>query len=421
MSLPDARGARPPFAMLVAVTALGPLALNIIMPSMPGLPDVFQSDYATVQLTLSVYLIGFAVSQLAYGPLSDRFGRRPVMLAGLSVFVLASVVCLAAPTVEVLIAGRLLQGMGSCAGMVLARAIVRDMHDRERSATLIAYITMAMVVAPMLAPLIGGYLDEWVGWWASFLFTAVAGVAVLATAVVALHETNHNPQPMPGIGGLLVGFRRLLAMPVFTGYAVQTAVTSAAFFGFLGGAPYVIVEIMDRPPREYGLYFLTNAAGYMLGNLVAGKASARIGIDRMIGYGVCLSLAAALVMVALALQGMVTPMAVFAPMVLFAVGNGFSIPTGVAGAVSVNPKLAGTASGLAGFLQMGLGAAASAVVGHLVESASTQLPLVASMATTSALAVVAWLGTLWAIRRTASVGAATDTATEWAGGAGRDS
>lgn len=401
MSGAGAGGARPPLAILVAVTALGPLALNIIMPSMPGLQTVFHADYGTVQLTLSLYLVGFAVSQLVYGPLSDRFGRRPVLLCGLALFVAANLLCLAAPTIEVLIAGRLLQAVGGCAGMVLSRAIIRDMHSRERSATVIAYLTMAMVVAPMLAPLLGGYLDEWFGWWASFLFTAAAGAVVLAIAVGRLVETRHPSAAPGGAAGVIAGFRRLLTMPVFAGYAVQTGMTSAGFFAFLGGAPFVIVEIMHRPKSEYGLYFVLSAVGYMAGNFATGRLSARVGIDRLIGTGACLSLAASSLMVALALAGVVTPMALFGPMTLFALGNGLSIPSGLAGVVSVDPHLAGTASGCAGFLQMGLGAVASSVVGHLVATSDNQLPLAAAMALTSALAVMAWLGTLWAVRRSA--------------------
>ncbi len=381
----------PPIAILVAVSALGPLALQIVMPSMPGLTAAFGTDYATVQLTLSVYMGGLAVSHLIYGPLSDRYGRRPLLLAGLGLFMVGTLVCLLAPTITVLILGRLVQAVGACAGLVLARAIVRDMYDRERSASLIGYITMAFVVAPMLAPAIGGYLDEVLGWRASFALVGVVGAAVLALSLGLLHETNHERQPMPGLAGMVESYRTLFAVPVFRGYAALTAFITAGFFGFLGGAPYVMVSIMDRPPSEYGLYFMVNASGYMLGNYLAGRLSERLGVDRMIGLGVAVSMLGAVKLLALALAGMVEPIALFAPMTVLAIGNGMALPNGMAGAVSVNPRLAGAASGVSGCLQMGVGALSGMVVGVLVPGAASQLPMAAVIFGMTVLAMLSYL------------------------------
>ncbi|MEE8271123.1 MAG: multidrug effflux MFS transporter [Alphaproteobacteria bacterium] len=390
---------KPPIAILVAVSAVGPLALNIFMPSMPGLPAIFDTDYATVQLTLSLFLIGLAVAQLAYGPLSDRFGRRPPLLVGMLLFILGSAVGLLATSIATVIVGRIIQAIGGCAGLVLARAIVRDLYDRNRSASVIAYITMAMVVVPMLAPLIGGFLDDWFGWRSNFWFVGGFAAVVTAFALLLLHESNHRRTSLPGIGGMIVSYRRLLRSPVFRGYAFMTTFSSAGFFAFLGGAPYVMIELMGRSPSEYGLYFIMSAVGYMAGNFMSGRGSVRLGIDRMIGMGVGFSLLGGLTMLALALVGFMTPMALFGPMVLYAIGNGLTIPNGIAGAISVHPRIAGAASGLAGFLQMAIGAGASALVGHLV--AESQLPLAVMIFSAALCAMFAHLFTLLANRRTA--------------------
>lgn len=375
--------------MLVAVSALGPLALNIFMPAMPNLKDAFATDYGTIQLTLSLYLAGLAASQLVYGPLSDRYGRRPMLLAGLVLFVIGSAGGLAAAGIGQLIAARLVQAVGGCAGLVLGRAMVRDLYSRERAAGMIAYMTMAMVVAPMLAPLLGGYLTEWFGWRSTLVFTVAAGAAVLALAVPLLRETNHDRQPLPGIGGMLSSYRALLRVPAFRCYAFQISFSTAGFFAFLGGAPYVVIDLMGRSPAEYGLYFALGAAGYMVGNFLAGRHSARLGIDRMIGIGVIVSLAATATMLVLALAGVDHPLALFLPLTAFALGNGMSLPNGLAGAISVNPRIAGAASGLAGFLQMGAGTLASIVAGVIVLHGAAAMILV--MLTASALAVYFWV------------------------------
>ena len=377
--------------MLVAVSAVGPLALNIFMPSMPRLPEVFGTDYGTVQLTLGLYLVGLAVAQLAYGPLSDRFGRRPLLLGGLGLFLAGAVAGALSVSIEMLIASRVIQAVGGCAGLVLARAIVRDLFDRERSASVISYITAAMVTAPMIAPLLGGYLDDWLGWRSSFLAVGAFGAVVTLFAVALLHESNFDRQPLPGLRGLAESYGDLLRSPVFRGYALLTSFASAGFFAFLGGAPYVVIELMDRPPSEYGWYFALSACGYLSGNLFSGRMSMRLGIDRMIGLGLMLNLAGALLMLAWWAMGPMVPMALFGPMMLSAVGNGLNIPNGTAGAISVNPRRAGAASGLTGFLQMSVGAAGSALVGHLITDSQLPLALAMLSATVVGLALYARL------------------------------
>jgi DHA1 family bicyclomycin/chloramphenicol resistance-like MFS transporter len=377
---------QPPFALLAALTALGPLAQNIFIPSLPALPDVFDAGYGAVQLTLSLFFLGFAVAQLAYGPLADRFGRRPTMLAGLALFCLGTLMCLAANALWVLIVGRFVQAVGGCAGMVLTRAVIRDVHDRETAASVIAYVVMAMVVAPMFAPLIGGVLEEWVGWRGGFAVTGAVGLVVLVAAAATLNETIPARRPLPGLGGTARTYARLLGQPALRAYVGNAAFLTAGFFAFLGGAPYVIVDAMGRPPSEYGLYFVIPAVAYMGANFLAGRISARVGVDRMVALGSAASLAGAALMLAVALAGGFHPLAVFLPMILFSAGNGLGLPNAMAGAVSVDPSYAGTASGLLGFVQMAVGALWSAMAG--AAATDSQLPLAALMTAAAALAVL---------------------------------
>ncbi len=349
MTFAAAEPVRPSYAILIAISAVGPLALNIFMPSMPGLQLEFGVTYGVVQLTLTLYLIGMAVCQLVYGPMSDRVGRRPMLLGGLAVFVAASLMAAVAPTIEVLIAARLLQALGGAAGIVLARAMVRDVFDRETSASVISYITMAFVVAPMIAPALGGLLDQHLGWRWDFWLLAGLGAIVLAAAWRFLPET-HVTRNNAGTGmGLISGAARLFALPRFRGYTLVLAFTSAVFFAFLGGAPHIMMDVLKRTPMEYGAWFVTMSAGYMLGNFVSGRFTRRLGIDRMIMTGCAITTAGGLLCFAAAITGMLSPATLFLPMCLAALGNGLTIPNGTAGAISVDPRLTGAAAGWSGF------------------------------------------------------------------------
>ncbi len=364
--MPDAPAKPTPtpilFALLIAMSAVGPLALNIFIPSMPGLQAHFGVSYGVVQFTLTLYLLGMAICQLFYGPLSDRFGRRPMVLVALAIFVAASLMAALATSIHVLIAARLLQAIGGAGGIVLARTIVRDLFDRERSASVIGYITMAFVLAPMVAPSIGGFLDTFASWRASFWLLAVLGGAVLAAAWMALPETNLERSTSASLVSA-ASFSHLLGIRRFRGYTLTLALASSVFFSFLAGAPYVTIVLLERTPLEYGIWFLLISLGYMVGNFLTGRYSQAVGIDRMISIGNLLTCAGGLVCLVTALVGLLSPLTVFLPMALAAFGNGLTIPNGTAGAISVDQRMVGTAAGVSGFLQMGFGAAASQFVG----------------------------------------------------------
>lgn len=373
--------------LLIAATALGPLSLNMFIPSMPGLQEAFDADYGTVQLVLTLYLAGLAGAQLVHGPLSDRFGRRPVMLGGLALHLLGTLACLLAPTIGWLIAGRLVQAVGGCVGMVVGRAIVRDRFDREHTASMLAYITMAMMAAPMLGPTLGGFLDVWFGWQATFVFLLMAGGLLTAAVWRWLPETLAGTGKAGGLGTILPDFRRLLGERLFCGYSLQIACTALSFMAFLGGAPYVTSRLLGRPPSDYGLFFIPVAFCYMVANFVAARISPRVGIDRMISMGVAITVTGATAGAVLHLAGLLSPATVFGPMAVMAFGHGFCIPNGFAGSVSVDARLAGAAAGLTGFLQMAIGAAASFLVGSLM--AQSAAPMVYTMLAGTLLAAVA--------------------------------
>ena len=363
------------FAIIIAATALGPLSLNIFVPSMPGLQDAFGVNYGTAQLTLIFYMIGLAGAQLVHGPLSDRFGRRPVMIAGLSLHLVGSIGCLLAPTIGVLIGARLVQAVGGCVGMVVGRAIIRDLFDRRRTASLLAYVTMAMVVAPMVAPALGGLLDVWQGWRASFVFVLACGVLVAAAVVRWLPETLHASASIGGIATIPGDFARLLKIRRFCGYGFQIGCTSITFFTFVGAAPYVTVELLGGTPSDYGLFFMPIAGSYMCANFLSARITMRAGVDRMITVGCAVILLATGTQFALIASGYVSLPVMFGCMAACSFGHGFAIPNGLAGAVSVDPNRAGSAAGLSGALQMGAGALSSFIVGFMLDDSA--LPMAA--------------------------------------------
>ena len=377
---------RPSLAILIGLAAIGPLAQSILIPSLPGLQQVFATDYATVQYLLTLSLLGIAFAQLVYGPVSDRYGRRPALLGGGLIFLAGSLACIFAPDIETLIALRLVQAVGGCAGIVLASAVLRDLYERERVASMLAYVTMGMVVAPMIAPTIGGFLEEWFGWWANFAFVGIIGAGILGLALATFHETNYARLPLSDPLDIGLAFGRLLAIPTFLSYALVNAFSLAMFFGFLAGAPYVMIELMGRSPSEYGLYFILVSGAFMAGNFISARVSPRFGIDRMIWTGTSLMLLGMIGLFAVTASDRLTPALLFGLPTLMALGNGLTMANGMAGAVSVNPRAAGTAAGLVGFMQMSLAAVASFIVGVLIDD--NAMPLVAVMLISASLALV---------------------------------
>jgi MFS transporter, DHA1 family, multidrug resistance protein len=374
-------------ALLAGVTALAPFSLQIFLPALPAIQSSFAVSTGVAQLALSLSILANAVANLAYGTLSDRFGRRPVLLVGLVAFIVGSLGCALAPTIHLLVVGRIVQSIGGAAGMVLARAIVRDLYDRDRSASIIAYLTTVMVVAPMLAPTVGAVLIDVADWRAIFFTTTGVGVLLLWQIAIRLGETR--PQASDRVGGPPAGAATLLRSGPFWSYVLQSTFGISVFFSFIAGAPYFMINVLGRSATEYGLWFMLVSAAFMTGNLVAGRISGRIGLDRMVLAGSLLAVAGAVLAFALLRSGLWAPLALFGPLMAVALGNGFSVPNAQAGAVSVEPLLAGTASGIAGFSQMFMAALASQAVGMLQDG--TPYPMAAFMVGCAALSLAGFV------------------------------
>jgi DHA1 family bicyclomycin/chloramphenicol resistance-like MFS transporter len=398
-SASEASPQRPPtpwrlLALLVTMSSIGPTALTILVPAVPVMAVELSTSPDVLQLTVSLYLVCLAVAQLLLGTLSDRFGRRPVIIAGLSLTALTSLAAIAATSVTVLIVVRSLQAFGASTGQVIGRAMVRDLYERERAAAMIAWVTMAVVVAPIFAPLAGGLLAEAFGWPSIFVFLAAWSVLVVIWAMRSLPETR---RPSSAHGRTHVGAetRMLLGSPLFIGYVLTASLGCGAFFVFLGGSSYVVVDVMKRSPIESGVWLAVTSIGYMLGNYGAARASQRFGVPAMVKWGLIIEvLGTALTAVFAAVVPDAGPALIFLPQLVIQFGNGVLLPNAIAGAVSVRPQAAGTASGVVGFAQMAFGAVAAQGVTyvHTLVGATTALPLSLSMLFFAAIALAAYYG-----------------------------
>lgn len=392
-------GAGPLLALLMAMTAIGPLSLNILVPATPGLVATLNTDPATVQLTVSLYLLGLAVSQLALGPLSDRFGRRPVVICGLLITVVSSFVALFASSIGEIILARTIQAFGASTGLVIGRAIIRDLYDRERAASMIGWVATVMVVAPMVTPLIGGVLDTAFGWEATFVFVGIYALLVLIWAWFSLRETRPDHVTSGGLRFLANEARALFQSRAFNAYVLAATLGSATFFAFLGGSPHVVIGLMGESSAVYGAWFILTAFGYMMGNLMAANLSPRFGVDNMIWAGLCFELLGAVLTILIVwLFPHGGPATIFPTQFLVSFGNGTLLPNAIAGSVSVRPQAAGTASGIVGCAQMAVGALAAQGTSWIAAGSTTAMP----MAVTILLIGLAAMGSYALLMRRAS-------------------
>ncbi len=370
---------------LILIAGVSALSMNVFLPSLPKMTVYFDTEYRLIQLSVSAYLLCNAILQIIVGPISDRYGRRPVILYGFALFALATLGCIYAQTVEVFLAFRMLQGV-VVVGIVLSRAVVRDMVPQDQAASMIGYVTMGMAIVPMIGPAIGGLLDEAFGWQANFWLLFALGLATLWVCWRDMGETA--TERSTSFAAQFRQYPELLMSRRFWGYCLAAAFGAGAFFAYLGGAPYVGSEVYALEPGTLGIYFGAPALGYFLGNWVSGRYSVRYGINRLIVVGTVLTSMGLAVSLMLFYAGVGSVNIFFGFMTFVGLGNGLVMPNANAGLLSVRPHLAGSASGLGGAIMIGGGAALSALAGALLQPGRGAYPLLWIMFLSSTMAVI---------------------------------
>ncbi len=372
--------------LLAAVSALGPVGMQILLPALPVIKQKFYVTNDVAQLTLSLSMLAIAIGTLVYGPLSDKFGRKRVMLVGIVITIFGSIVCFVADSIMLLISGRFIQAFGGAVGLVLARAIVRDVYGPEEAARVIATLVMVMVVLPMMSPALGGELMQRFGFESVFIVIAFASAIAFVFLFLWLPETLAKPVPFEGVKSMLMTFSKLFASRVFCGYAFCVTFVSVVFFSFISAAPEIMVSVLKRPPTEYGYYFIMIPAGFMTGNYVARHYGRTISIDNMIAIGASIGVFGIVLALLLQTLGMSSPVALFLPIALAVFGNGITLPNAQAAAINEFPEYAGTASGLTGFLQMAVSSIAAQAVALIFNG--TVYPLLGLMLVASIISLL---------------------------------
>lgn len=375
-------------ALLSGASALGPASMQILLPALPVIREDFDVSTGIAQLTLSLSMLSIAIATLVYGPVSDRYGRKPTLIVGTLITLAGSLFCLVAPTVQLLILGRIVQAFGGAVGLVVARAIVRDVYGPQESAKIISTLVMVMVVIPMLSPALGGELMTLFGWRSVFVIIAVFSTLMLVIMQLRLPETLAEPAPFEGVSGMFRTFQTLLQSRVFRGYAFSVAFVSVVFFSFISAAPEIMVSVLRRPATEYGYYFIMIPAGFMAGNYLSRRYGGHLGIYRIIDLGSKISLLGISLTLLLQISGLRHPIFLFFPIAIAIFGNGLTLPNAQAGAINEFPRNAGSASGLTGFLQMGLSSVAAQLVAIIYNG--TVYPLLLLMFVASTLSLLSF-------------------------------
>jgi DHA1 family bicyclomycin/chloramphenicol resistance-like MFS transporter len=386
--------------LLGALIAIAPLAMDIYLASMPSMTRSLAATPEQVQLTLSLYMYGWGLSQLFVGPLTDRFGRRSALIAGLLLFVAASVACALSREIHALIAARIAQAVGMAAVAVVPRAVVRDLYSGEQAARILSLMGIVLGIAPIVAPIIGSHLHVWFGWQANFVFVAAYGTIALGCVVVALPETiraRNARATAPDV--VLAGFRRLLKSRTYIGYMLVAAFSSSGLFAFLAGSAFVFVSVIGTGEEGFGYLFGAVMLGNITGAAIGSRLVTRLGIDRMLGYSTTLMLFAGALLAALAWARVSHPLAVVAPMFLFMIALMTTMPQATAGGLSAFPEIAGSAASLLLFCQFVLASTAALVVGMTFDGTGRPMATVIAVATLLAFAAFRIL-----VRRRAATG-----------------
>ena len=379
-------------ALLAALSAVAPLTTDMYLPSLPNIAQQLSASTAQVQLTISAYLIGFALGQIFYGPLSDRHGRKPVLLCAVALYCVASLVCALSTSVEMLIVARFAQALGGFGGVVLARAIVRDLYSGARAGRELSLIGSVTALAPVLAPVVGGILQTGFGWRSIFVTLVIAGLASGGMVWLRLPETLATRAAEPGSPvNMLKSYRVVARHPAFLAYLGISTASYAGLFAWISGASFVLQNLYGLTPFNFGIAFALGSIGYMTGTLIAARLVARLGLDGIIGLGSVAVSIGGLGMVAAVALGLTSAISLVLPVAVYLAGLGMVLPQTIAGAMTPFPERAGTASALLGFIQQSAAALCGAVVGWLL--GANAWPIAIAVAVMGCTTLAIWLST----------------------------
>ena len=386
-------------ALLAALSAIGPLTTDMYLPSLPDIARQLGSSTAQVQLTISAYLIGFAVGQILYGPVSDRHGRKPVLLAALALYCVSSLVCTLSISIEMLIVARFVQALGGSGGIVLARAVVRDLYSGVRAGRELSLIGSVMALAPVLAPVVGGILQTGFGWRSIFITLIIAGLAGATIVWLLLPETLGKRATEPvSPRSMLKSYRAVARNTAYLAYLGLATTSYAGLFAWISGASFVLQNLYGLSPFSFGIAFAIGSVGYMSGAMLAARLVTRFGIDGILGLGSCALAVGGFCMVAAVALGLTSALSLVLPIAVYLAGLGMVLPQAIAGAMTPFPDRAGAASALLGFIQQSAAAICGAVVGWLL--GENAWPLASAVAAMGCATLAIWLSTR-ALRRRA--------------------
>jgi DHA1 family bicyclomycin/chloramphenicol resistance-like MFS transporter len=346
------------------LSMLQPLSTDLYLPTLPAIAVALSADVQSVQATLSVFIAAFGLWQLIAGPLSDRYGRAPVITAGAATYAAASLLCMLAPTIGVLLAGRALQAIGACSCLVGARGLVRDLYAPSQGARVLASAFTIMAFAPLIGPLLGAWLAELFGWRSAFAVVAAFGTVLVIACMLRLTETNRQPNRAAlAVGPMLRGYAEIARSPAFRAYAVTAAATYAGLFAFISGSSFVLMRVLGQSATGFAFSFAQMVTGYLVGTLVCRRWIPRHGMQRTIALGAVLQAGAGVAMALLAIAGVHAPLAISLPMVVFGLSHGIVQPPTQSGAIAPFPQRAGAAAALLGAVMMLVAAAVGAWIG----------------------------------------------------------
>ena len=386
-------------ALLAALSAIGPLTTDMYLPSLPDIARQLDASTAQVQFTISAYLIGFAVGQIFYGPVSDRHGRKPVLVAAIALYCVASMACALSTSIEMLIVARVFQALGGSGGIVLTRAIVRDIYSGARAGRELSLIGSVMALAPVLAPIAGGLLQTGFGWRVVFFTLVPAGLAGAGIVWALLPETLTTRAAEPvSISSMLRSYRVMARHPAYLAYLAITSASYAGLFAWISGAAFVLQNLYGLTPFDFGVAFALGSIGYMTGSALAARLVVKLGLDSVLGVGGGACAAGGLGMAAAVALGLTSSLSLVLPVAVYLAGLGMVLPQGIAGAMTPFPERAGAASSLFGFVQQSAAALCGAAVGWFLGQSAW--PLAAGVAAMGCATLALWLVT-YGIRRTA--------------------